>query len=211
MTTPEPTQRNCKPLPRGYIHTLNGGYISPFEPDMSKVTLADMARSLSFTARFNGHTHRFYSVLEHLMNCMNVAWIGRYHDNPPPRGLSLLLGLHDAAEAYLGDMARPVKREPELNDYRRTESHLLNEILEKYFNLAELDLDNGLMDYWSTVKEIDAGVCQTESVALKGIRLPDLPGVEPYNIYISPTIVPDFEDLRTQYLDRIIRLISTRP
>lgn len=87
-----------------------------------EIDLQDIAHSLSFQCRFNGHCLRFYSVAQH---CINVARI-------LPQELKLWGLLHDAAEAYIGDMPRPIKKE--LGFYNNVETSILLSIAGK-FNL----------------------------------------------------------------------------
>jgi hypothetical protein len=93
----------------GTIETATGNYadIINIEPDM--LTMEDIATSLSNICRFNGHLPNFYSVAEH---SVRVAWWLNeqgYSDDIVLTGL-----LHDAAEAYVGDMMRPLKRLPQM-------------------------------------------------------------------------------------------------
>jgi len=61
--------------------------------------IEDIAHALANICRWTGHTSRFYSVAEH---CIRAAAIA-----PPECKLHVLM--HDAAEAYLGDVATPLK------------------------------------------------------------------------------------------------------
>lgn len=75
--------------------------LSPSEEDFS---LTDIAHSLSMQCRYNGHTAYFYSVAEHsLLLARYVAGLGL----PPGDQMEALM--HDAAEAYTGDLTRPTK------------------------------------------------------------------------------------------------------
>jgi hypothetical protein len=84
----------------GAIRTVDGSPFSLTNPDPAAVDIQVIAHSLSLQCRFNGHVPTFYSVAEH---CVRVAAL--YDD----RELQLHGLLHDAAEAYIGDIVRPMK------------------------------------------------------------------------------------------------------
>lgn len=67
--------------------------------------VAEIATSLARLARFNGRGPRFYSVAEHSILCDEMARA----DGVPARFRRAVL-MHDAAEAYVGDVTRPLKR-----------------------------------------------------------------------------------------------------
>lgn len=85
------------------ISTYGGGRLDPVNPDPGDIRLESIARSLSQQCRWTGHTSSFYSVAEH---CVLASWI-----HPTLQCL-----LHDASEAYLSDLARPIKRSTVLGD-----------------------------------------------------------------------------------------------
>ena len=77
--------------------------------DLRKVTAAnivkeDIAHSLGMQCRYTGHVKFFYSVAEHC--CLVHDWLLEQHDSPK---LALAGLLHDAGEAYTGDMSSPLK------------------------------------------------------------------------------------------------------
>lgn len=88
-----------------YVALFSGARFFPFNPiDMnliSRVDLEDIAHSLSNKCRFNGHCSEFYSVAQH---CVHVAML--VHDER----LRIPALLHDASEAYVGDVVSPLKR-----------------------------------------------------------------------------------------------------
>ena len=84
------------------IETYTGGRFSPFDPRPADVRLADIAAGLAHTCRYGGHCRQFYSVAQHSL------YVSREFDDPR---LQLVGLLHDAGEAYLGDIPRPVKAE----------------------------------------------------------------------------------------------------
>jgi len=93
----------------GSILTATNLTFDVVNPDPNMVSLNDVSRSISLICRYNGHIPSFYSVAEH---SVRVSWwleeMG-YDTDTVLTGL-----LHDAAEAYVGDMVRPLKRHPEL-------------------------------------------------------------------------------------------------
>ena len=84
---------------KGWMETFGGRRVNPFYVRKEDVDIIAIAHSLSLTCRYGGHCKEFYSVAEH---SIRVAYIVK-----PEYKLAALL--HDAAEAFLGDVIRPVK------------------------------------------------------------------------------------------------------
>lgn len=82
-----------------YVSTFSGNRFYPLEPRIDCVSIEDIAHGLAYQCRFNGQTHEFYSVAQHSLIVSSLA----------PTDLRLAALLHDAAEAYLGDMVKPLK------------------------------------------------------------------------------------------------------
>lgn len=101
-----------------WIQTYNGIAADPVELDPADVSLDDIAHSLSNLCRFNGHTREFYSVAEHSVrvfryveSMIDSPWAREYwpKERVAPDVLKWAL-MHDAAEAYLGDVPSPLKK-----------------------------------------------------------------------------------------------------
>ena len=84
---------------RGWMETFTGRRVNPLEFKGEDIDIRDIAHALSFVCRYGGHCKKFYSVAEH---SLRVAYIA-------PSKYRLAGLLHDAAEAYLGDIIRPLK------------------------------------------------------------------------------------------------------
>jgi 5'-deoxynucleotidase YfbR-like HD superfamily hydrolase len=82
-----------------YVSTFSGNRFYPLEPRIDRVAIEDIAHGLAYQCRFNGQTREFYSVAQHSLIVASLV--------PPHLRLAALL--HDAAEAYLGDMVKPLK------------------------------------------------------------------------------------------------------
>lgn len=94
MLSPEATQ----------IETYSGKFVDTLNPDPETIDARDIAHHLSQTCRFGGATSCFYSVAEHAVLVYDLM---RYRG---ARGWALDGALlHDAAEAYLGDVVSPLK------------------------------------------------------------------------------------------------------
>lgn len=97
-------------------------YMDLLNPNPAEIHFADIARALSRIARFNGLTTDFYSVAEHSVNCVRAFELHAAGDivtDPWLNDIARDILMHDAAEAYLGDVATPLKRH--LPDYKALE------------------------------------------------------------------------------------------
>lgn len=125
-----------------WIETFTGGQFWPLDPRPEDVNIIDIAHSLSMQCRFNGHTRVFYSVAEHsIIVAKEIIFMGY---GP----LSALYGLlHDAAEAYICDLPRPIKSG--WGWYAATENQVLSAILKAF------DLPMPKEKVWKMIKLYD--------------------------------------------------------
>jgi hypothetical protein len=82
-----------------WMQTLKGTPFSLVDPDPEKVDFTEIAHALSHLCRYAGHTREFYSVAEHSCRVADIL----------PQPLKLYGLLHDAHEAFIGDITTPVK------------------------------------------------------------------------------------------------------
>lgn len=112
-----------EPRKGDWMQTFTGIQFWPIDPRPEEICIEDIAHALSNQCRYSGHVKRFYSVAEH---SVRVAW----HIKPPHRFWGLM---HDAPEAYLVDLARPLKHYSRLGDaYREIEEPLMKCICERF-------------------------------------------------------------------------------
>lgn len=93
----------------GWIQTFTGRQFWPLDPRPEDVDILDIAHALSMKCRYSGHCRRFYSVAEHSVLVSRIV----------PEAHAKAGLLHDAAEAYLPDVPRPVK--PRLAGFKEVE------------------------------------------------------------------------------------------
>ncbi len=122
-----------------WVSTGSGKKVYPFAPDKSEFLIEDIARNLSKIVRWSGNTHAPYSVAQHSVHCSNFFRKDRH------KALAALL--HDASEAYIADIPRPVKAM--LPDYKAVEKMLQDAIFVKF----GVDPENS--DVHSAVKNAD--------------------------------------------------------
>ena len=112
----------------GCINTFSGGKLNLMNPQVENITILDIAKGLAYKGHFAGQTPNFFSIAQHsLMVCDLME--EEHGDNP----LLMLTGLlHDASEAYIGDMVKPLK--VFLPNFQEVENRLQDVIFKK-FNL----------------------------------------------------------------------------
>jgi uncharacterized protein len=82
------------------MQTYTGLAFWPLDPRPDEIRLVDIAHALSKLCRYGGQCLSFYSVAEHSLLVASKA----------PDHLKLVALMHDASEAYLLDIPRPIKR-----------------------------------------------------------------------------------------------------
>lgn len=140
-----------------WIETYTGRQFYPLAPDPEQIDIMDIAHALSMLCRYNGHCQRFYSVAEHSVYCSRAA--------TPEYALELLL--HDASEAYISDLTRPVKQQ--IPEYRAIEKRLDAAIRAKFGLPTEPTVE---------CKRIDDAMLLTERTAMAFRLAWDIPGRE---------------------------------
>lgn len=106
-----------------WIETVSGVQFHFLNPDPSEIKITDIAHALSNNCRFVGQCRKFYSVAEH-------SWhVARMLEGTP--AIVQLAGLlHDASEAYITDVASPVKQF--MPEYIKMEDTIMTAIASKY-------------------------------------------------------------------------------
>lgn len=119
-----------EPLIEPYVETRSGKRVTFLDPKPDDIDIHDIAYSLSNQCRFNGHCAAFYSVAEHSVHVSSLL----------PRDLQLAGLLHDAAEAFIGDIPSPVKQfVPNLRDI---EDNIIRVIFQKFGCVEALERYN---------------------------------------------------------------------
>jgi len=137
----------------GYIYTYTGKKFYPLEPNSNDIDIVDISHALSMICRFTGHTNRFYSVAHHSYLVSLIA-----HNIQAPKtsrferlNLAFEGLMHDATEAYVMDLARPVKHQ--IPEYIVIENNLYSVIAEKFLLPPTIS---------KTIKEIDSRILINE-------------------------------------------------
>ena len=111
----------------GIIKTLSGKHFNLFEPTIEMIDIRDIAAGLSNKGHFSGLTPSYFSIAQHcVMVCDEFAFWDFFID---PK-LKLLALLHDAAEAYIGDMIKPLK--VRIPQFAEVEENIMKAICAKY-------------------------------------------------------------------------------
>jgi hypothetical protein len=155
------------------IKLLSGRYLDLADPRPDQFTFSDIAGALAKICRFGGQCPYFYSVAEHSYWCCRVAMM----KDLPPEGVQAAL-LHDAAEAFIGDVVKPLKIM--LPDY---------DAIERRMELAiEGKFGLNFCHWISSVGEIDKSMLIAERNQLfgaDGVKWTDEDQVKPVSVKIE--------------------------
>lgn len=88
------------------IQTYTGKWVDPLRPTPDAIDIEDIAHALAMKCRFSGQCREFYSVAQHSVYVADMVMKAVFS---PPTDVILAALLHDATEAYLPDVARPLK------------------------------------------------------------------------------------------------------
>lgn len=140
----------------------------------SDINIHDIAHSLAMQCRYNGYTSQFYSVAEHC--CILAEYALKIYPMGEQRyNMARALLLHDASEAYIGDITHHVKEA--LPKFKLLETKIMDVILAE-FNMTDFFIENEKL-----ISTLDKGICIDE---MKAFRLP----VDPWLSSFRPLMVP---------------------
>jgi 5'-nucleotidase len=163
MTYDERMADGAPPAPGPYLQTVSGRWVNPFDPDPEQIDAGDIARALANQCRFGGHSRTFYSVAQHsvLVSELVEARGGDVED-------TFAALMHDATEAYLGDMPHPIKHRSPLGAAFKEAEDALEQVLRERFR-------------------IKPGVPEIKRRAFSGEswHWPELEGVEPLDLELT--------------------------
>lgn len=164
------------------IFTYSGHFIRPLDPDPADIYIEDIAHALSNQCRWTGHVSRFYSVAEHSLNVAALV----------SEEMALTALLHDATEAYLADLARPIKKAAGLGEiYLEVEAKLAMAIAIR-FNIEADPLA------FTEIKQADERMLWAEAKKLLpvlGEQMPD-PGQNALDLVAEVSFQPEYTERR---------------
>lgn len=149
--------------------TYSGGRFFPLDPHPAEVFVEDIAAALAKICRYGGMTTEFYSVAEHSVLVSEHV----------PAEYAFEALLHDAGEAYVGDMRRPLKNAPELVAFREIEQRIVDAVFERFGVLSTIDSRVAIHD-------IDMRICTDEMIALMRAPVDHGPAVGAKIVALSP-------------------------
>lgn len=155
-----------------YIATSTGKHIYFVNITPDQICIEDIARGLSNTCRFAGQMENFYSVAQHSVYVSQIV--------PPEYALEALL--HDATEAYMGDITSPLKAM--LPDYKAIEKRVDTAIRGRFGLPLVMTMD---------VHHADLVMLATERRDFEispGCGFPELSTIDPHDDIIIHTLTP---------------------
>jgi 5'-deoxynucleotidase YfbR-like HD superfamily hydrolase len=172
------------------IKTRTGRLIDVMHPQPTDFRLADIGHSLALTNRFGGHTFEPYSVAQHSVLMGLIV----------PKEDKLWALFHDAMEAYVGDLPKPIKRV--LPQFADLEDRLMSRIAGAFHLSYPVP---------ESVKEADVRMMLTEARDLLEGGLEGFDawaeGFEPYDFPIYPW---SWQEAKTIWLHHVREELKIR-
>jgi hypothetical protein len=164
---------HAPPSPGPYLQTVSGRWVNPFDPDPEQLDIDDIARALGNLCRFGGHSRVFYSVAQH---SVIVSRLVEERGGDVEDAFAALM--HDATEAYLGDMPHPLKHRSALGAAFREAEKDLERTIQARFRIKP-DVPE--------IKRVDRALLATERRIFSGENWhwPELDGVEPLDLDVQ--------------------------
>jgi uncharacterized protein len=165
---------HAPPAPGPYLQTVSGRWVNPFDPDPTQLDPGDIARALANQCRFGGHSRVFYSVAQH---SVIVSRLVEERGGDTEDVFAALM--HDATEAYLGDMPHPLKHRSALGAAFKAAEERLEQAIRARFRIKP-DVPE--------IKRVDRALLATERRAFSAERWhwPELEGVAPLDMELLP-------------------------
>ena len=110
-----------------WLQTVSGRAFHIFDPRPEEIDIGDIAHALSMVCRFGGHVRSHYSVAEHSVRVSRAIREAGHGVEAQFHGL-----LHDASEAYLGDVVWPLKQAAGMAGYKKIEAQVEAAIFERF-------------------------------------------------------------------------------
>lgn len=135
-----------------WFMTRSGTAFWPLDPRKEEIFADDIAHGLSNICRWGGHAKTFYSVAQHCFHVSRLIYL-----DTKSSALALVGLLHDASEAYIGDMVTPLKRH--IPQFLQIEAVIERMVMERFGLQEHHSVETGLPDI---VKHYDAVMLATE-------------------------------------------------
>lgn len=185
------SDERMKLFPRSWFQTHTGLAVWPLQIAAIDIKIEDIARSLALTNRFNGHTSFPYSVAQHSL------LVSRHV--PQEHALEGLL--HDAAEAYLGDLVSPIKRAPAFAAFVEAE-HQIEAVIAEVFDLK--------YPWHPSIKIADSRALMTERRDVRSTPPPHQWLQEAYLPFEQRILEEDWRAVERAFLIRYEQLMRER-
>ena len=178
---------------KAYIATYTGKQFFLLSPRLEDIDIIDIAHALSLQCRWTGHCKFHYSVAQHSYYC---SFIG-----PDNEAFDRLM--HDAAEAYISDMNRPLKHYTEAGKFYRQQEAIIQKSIAERFGFPVIEPPS--------VKLADNAMLYTEKEQIMGYTFEESENWERYEGIREVTIEPWSPNLAERmFLKRFEELYTGR-